>query len=211
MTMPPEPTPETPPPPPPAAPTPPTPPVDPQQAEIDRVVAREKDQAERKALAGVKEALGGLTVEEAAAKLKAANEADLAAMSEADRKLAEAEQATAAAATAQAEALASRTAADLARALLTASEDQSAINADMVDPAIELGMKVALESGIPEAVEHLRKTVPLFFEPVSEQGKPPKVPPPARTGAERNKAPAPTDEAAAAFEAYKKRNQPIQL
>ena len=89
------------------------------QADLDRIVQREKAQATAAQARTIAETLG-CTVEEAKAKLAAAAEAERAAMTEADRKKAEAEADKQAAAKEKAEAQALKRATMAERALVRA-------------------------------------------------------------------------------------------
>lgn len=208
-TPPPAPTPTNPPPAPPASGT-----VDDdaaaRQAELDRVAAKVRAEEQRK-LTGML----GMSPEEAKAKLDAQTQADLDAMSEADRKLAEAakiqadaEQATAAAAVARVEA-------DLTRALLAGDGENPGLDPTQLSVVLDMNSIVETAMGegddsVKRAVELARERVPQLFGANGDEGSRKVVtpPPPARRGGEQ---PRPNGDGAksaaqTAFEAWQSRN-----
>ncbi len=174
MTMPsdpPTPTPATPPPatPPPDAPTPDTAVVS--QAKVDEIAAAARNQGSSAATKAALEALGVESVEEAAAIIKAAKDAELAAMSEAEQAKAKAEADQAAAAKLIADAAATKLDFELRSALLVGTEELPGCDQQYLDQAVTLGLGIAAadpENGVTAAVKHLRETVPVFFGASSE-------------------------------------------
>lgn len=161
------------PPEPPAPPVPPAP-TDPaktyDEAHVQRVAAQQKAEGERAALAKIAEQLG-MTVEEAKAKLDASTAAELAAMTEADRKTAEA---TASKATADraAEASAAATHATiverhLTRAGLTVpdSDGDAFITRAVGLVAAKVGDD---DAAVKAGVEKLKEQMPALFAPVTD-------------------------------------------
>lgn len=172
------------------------------QADLNRLLAREKSDGKRVAQAELLTTLGVNNMDEAKAVLEAAREAEAKNLSEAEKAKKDAETAKAASDTEKAEATKVRMAAMVERALLRAG---IGIDDKDGDEQLELVARMivvepeATQDQVNEAVADLKKKMPQLFETT---GKPdPKIPgsDPGRQPRGAGNQPKPADQARAAL------------
>ncbi len=158
------------------------------QADVDRIVAERAARAERAALAGVTDALGGRKPEEAAKALTELEELRKANMDEADRLTLEAKEAMTRAEAREAEADAVAQEAVVRTALLTpVGEAGTVVNPGNIgDAAVLVQTTMAANEGmtVDEAVADVAKRVPALFAGSSGSQSTP-TPNPGRPAGER--------------------------
>jgi hypothetical protein len=168
-------------------PTPPTPPAPPEsdppasftQADLDRIVGREKAEAKRTAEKQFAETLG-VTVDEAKAIIAAKNTADDAAKSEAQRALDAATATQAEAVQAKADAVRERFEAKVERALVNAGVGSGIEDPAKAAAAVTRATRMVTldtdsdDAAIAAEIEALKADVPgLFTTPTAAGGTPP--------------------------------------
>jgi DNA-binding transcriptional MerR regulator len=137
------------------------------QAELDRIAGRERAQGKRAAEQAFAADLG-MSVEEVKAALKAKNDADLAAMSEADRKLAEANDLVKTATAREAAAAARDRSADIRAALADADVPSKVAGRLLSLVDAELGGNPADADHIAAAIEAVKTDLPALFAPAAD-------------------------------------------
>jgi multidrug efflux pump subunit AcrA (membrane-fusion protein) len=166
------------------------------QADLNRLLAREKNDGKRAGQSELLQALGVNNLDEAKEIIAARKAAEDAALSDADKARKEAEREKAEAATAKAEA---------AREKLDSRIERALVRAHIPDDQIELVARmVVVEDGadqdkVNDAVEDLKKKMPqLFEEPDPNRAPDPAKPPGSNPGRPpRGGAPTPTPAEAA--------------
>lgn len=138
------------------------------QAEVDRILTRERKAAERKARQALADQFG-VPLDQVAEIVKARQEADEAQKTEAQKAREAADKAKADADAAAAKAHQATVRAELKAALLGGDGDEPGVNRQYIADAMELVLPKVLDAGddldtvIQAEVEALRKRLPVFF------------------------------------------------
>lgn len=181
------------------------------QDALNRIVQKEKADAERAATAKVLADLGVEDLDAAKATLAQVEAAREAEMSEAERARAAAEKLAAESQVAIAEARAETTRARLSTALLAGSDEAPGLRNERLEAALTLGLQKAMEDGenaVAEAVDYVRTVSPEWFAPdTQDAGKSrPPIPAPGKTGGQTTTKVSPGEpDAQAAVTAYRER------